>query len=607
MAKHEPYFKQEFDKLAVNGSIGRPDGVPAYAYIRVSSDEQGEEGRSGLPRQIEHVHERALAAGYCISWDRVFADDFTGFELERPELDRLRSAYRSPQRRASVVVMEHLDRLSRNADWHQGFLLDEMKKRGVEPVFWKTFGSRVERMVMGVVSQDAMELSLQRMADGMLKKAESGRVTAKRPNYGYKFVDELGSEGERARKMTHYAIREDEAAVMRRVYQRVAAGDTLVQIATDLDAAGVPPPKRTKQWKGSYLNVLVKNEVYKGDFIAHRRIWIEVERPTKDGLATDRVKRIGARPESEWVHVPVPALVDAATWQAANDMLARNKAMAARNADKHQRYLLTGLLKCPDCGTTFQGRTLYPTQYNRRKTVGQNYSCRFAALEMRYIRDAHGQCTQRTIAASIIEPAVWLAVCTALLDPDGLVSALQADLFDEQNTQLEQQIVYLEREINARKDEDDKLYRAYVAGAFDETEYADRRALLKAEAARLASDRDKLLPQRVTEAQFEEQKAFVYQFAERLRALDAHLDPPFEVKQRILKMTVKQIILNTREKWFRLEGIVRGTYAIENTSVNKTIHNIPFEVLYALDEKRVISVTALPNFPLRRLDEGGQS
>ena len=50
------FFKPEFDKLAANGVIGDPSGQIAYAYIRVSGDEQADEGRSGLPRQIAHVH-----------------------------------------------------------------------------------------------------------------------------------------------------------------------------------------------------------------------------------------------------------------------------------------------------------------------------------------------------------------------------------------------------------------------------------------------------------------------------------------------------------------------------------------------------------------------
>ncbi len=144
------FFKDDFNALAVNGSIGNPLGKPAYAYIRVSGDDQAEDGRSGLPRQIAHIHEVASKHGYRISWEMVYADDHTGFEFEgRPGLTLLRRELKNPHRRAQAVIMEHLDRLSRNADWHQGFLLDEMRKHGVQPLFWKEFTSRIERAVMG--------------------------------------------------------------------------------------------------------------------------------------------------------------------------------------------------------------------------------------------------------------------------------------------------------------------------------------------------------------------------------------------------------------------------------------------------------------------------
>lgn len=111
------FFKPEFDKLAVDGCIGNPTGQLAYAYIRVSGDDQADEGRSGLPRQISHIHEAACKHGYKVPWDMVFADDHTGFEFdERPQLKHLRSEVKTPTRRAEAIVMEHLDRLSRNAD-----------------------------------------------------------------------------------------------------------------------------------------------------------------------------------------------------------------------------------------------------------------------------------------------------------------------------------------------------------------------------------------------------------------------------------------------------------------------------------------------------------
>lgn len=568
--KHD-YFKTEFDRLANNGVIGDPAGVPAYAYIRVSTDKQGEEGRSGLPRQIEHVHMRALETGYRITWDMVFADDFSGFELSRPALDQLRHELKNrPLRRASTLVIEDIDRLSRDSDWHQGYLLYELEEQcKVTILFFSKLEDDLLRKIRGIIAHEEIKKAKVRMSAGIRKKAESKRVTTRRPNYGYKFVDENGNEGERARRQTYYAIREDQAAVMRMVYQRVAAGETLVSIAKDLDARKVPTPKNTKTWIGGNIGMLIKKEVYKGDCIANRSIWVEVEKPTKDGLSTRLVKVISERPPEEWIHIPVPAIVDAELWQAANDMLEKNKARAARNADKNQRYLLTGMLKCPDCGTTFRGKTIHPAPYNRYRKSSQSYSCRYSGSAPRYMIDNHGKCPQRSIAASIIEPAVWEVVCNSLLTPDDLIDALHEDTFNEQNTLLDEQIAYLDKEIADAPAKDEKLYKAYMAGGFDEDEFATKRKLLKAETARLTAERDRLIPQRVSIEQFESQKQLVIDFAERLQSMNAHSEPSFELKQRILKMAVDQIIVNSREGWFRLEGIVRGTYAIENTTLSK--------------------------------------
>ncbi len=90
-------FKPIFDQVAVNGILGDPHGIPAYGYARVSSDDQAEEGRSGLPRQLEHIHEVALKKGLCITFDCMYFDDASGFDFQnRPGLTALRNEYRHP-------------------------------------------------------------------------------------------------------------------------------------------------------------------------------------------------------------------------------------------------------------------------------------------------------------------------------------------------------------------------------------------------------------------------------------------------------------------------------------------------------------------------------
>ena len=349
------FFKDVFEELAVNDAIGDPNGKPAYAYLRVSSSEQAEEGRSGLPRQIRHIHEIAVQKGLRIAWDMVYADDHTGFEFrDRPSLTLLRREYISAKRRASYIIMEHIDRLSRNADWHQGYLLDEMKQNGLDAIFWKAFSGRIERAVMGAVAQDAMEQAIARMVEGKREKAISGRVTSSgKAAYGYKLVDSNGHEGVAARSDSHYAIYEPEARIIRYIFESFALhGKSLRELAHDL-LDMCPPPSGNGLWRHGTVRRILTSPVYKGEFIAFHMKASKVSKPSRDGMSTRITEKRVERPPEEWIRVPVPPVVDEGVWELANRMLERNKATSARNGKR--LYLLTGLITCASCGKSFSG------------------------------------------------------------------------------------------------------------------------------------------------------------------------------------------------------------------------------------------------------------
>jgi hypothetical protein len=79
-------------------------------------------------------------------------------------------------------------------------------------------------------------------------------------------------------------------------------------------------------------------------------------------------------------------------------------------------------------------------------------------------------------------------VCTALLEPQGLLDALDTDATSQRNKQLEQQMAYLERQMMDKRDDNEKLGRAYLAGAFDAHKLAARRKLAKGESARMSEE-----------------------------------------------------------------------------------------------------------------------
>jgi site-specific DNA recombinase len=484
----QKFFKAEFDSLAINDALGHPNGELAYAYIRVSSSGQAEEGRSGLPRQIQHVHEAALKNRLKIPWEYLFADDDSGFEFtERPDLSRLRQEYKSDQRRAHAVVMEHLDRLSRNADWHQGYLLDEMKQFGIRAAFWKQFSSRIERVVMGAVAQDGMEQAKQRMAQGSIHKAKSGRVTAKTPAYGYKLVDSLGNEGPTAKKDTHYGIREEEADVVRYIFRKVLEGYPLRRIAVMLEG-NYPPPKKFTHWEPKMIELIVKRQVYKGEFIAHRSIEVKILVSSDPASLTESVGKTVSRkiqrPPEEWIIVPVPAIVSLEDWERANEIIANNKG----RQEAATPFLLTGLVTCATCGYRYVGRLRKERKGKRNiEYTLTNYRCSGRGNRVPAVAEKIG-CNQKQISMRILDHIVWSVIYEVLLYPNIMIGALEREFNSEQNEQTRNQLEFLENQIKELKQEDEQLYKAYLADAFDENEYAEHRSLIKNQQQKLQSE-----------------------------------------------------------------------------------------------------------------------
>lgn len=437
-----------------------------------------------------------------------------------------------------------------------------MKRHGIHSVFWKEFYSRLERAVLGAISQEGMEAEIRRMTEGNLFKARSGRITARVPAYGYKLVDANGNEGAAAKRDTYYAIREDQAAIIRLIFQHINSGDTLRQIAADLEKAGVPPPKRYKHWEATQIRVFIKNEVYKGDFYAHRWILTSVQKPSKDGLSTRTVKSSAQRPREEWIHVPVPAIVSVEEWEAANRIMEKNQKTARRNAKIP--YLLTGLVRCAHCGWKYAGIT--HKNYKSKKVCSRYYRCPNHSIRPKYLVP-DDKCRDARIHCKELDGIVWDIVCQALLEPKVLLDALDTDATSDRNRQLEQQVNYLERELASKSDDDEKLLRAYMAGAFDEHEYAARRKVLKEELARMIEELTRLRSQVMTAEQVEQRKQTVLAMSEQMHAQNIPIDPPFEIKQRIVRLVVDEIVLNVKEGWLKLDGAIRGAFTIENTSV----------------------------------------
>lgn len=158
--------------------------------------------------------------------------------------------------------------------------------------------------------------------------------------------------------------------VVREVYERTLAGDSLRSILRFLESSGAKTA-RGGQWHQSALSTLLKNPIYCG-----RPVWGSAkhskdERRITRGLSL-RLK-VSVPPESRVPLLP-PLNADGSLWEpivtqeqwdAVQAQLAHNKIHTAGNPDKVR--LLSGLLRCPRCGGKMRGK-------NAREG-SPNYAC----------------------------------------------------------------------------------------------------------------------------------------------------------------------------------------------------------------------------------------
>jgi hypothetical protein len=146
------------------------------------------------------------------------------------------------------------------------------------------------------------------------------------------------------------------------------------------------------------------------------------------------------------------------------------------------------------------------------------------------------------------------------------------------NEEIHSQIAFLEEQIKSAKVEDEKLYKAYLAGVFDESEYAERRKAIKVNQQKILEEIKRLQGTILTEEQYAIRKQEILLVCKNARKNGLSLDAPFELKRRIIKTIVEKIILNVNEGWFELEGIVRGQYSLfSNNNENGPYNDGPEE------------------------------
>ena len=268
---------------------------------------------------------------------------------------------------------------------------------------------------MGIFLTQALALSAalereairERSLRGKRARATSGKVL----NSG---VDLYGYSRDRERGV--YVIREDEAEVIRRIYEWCAEGESISRISARLLREGIPAPGQRSgmgvgRWGDSTLSRILHDTRYRGEGYAFA--WTSTVVP---GVG----KRSKLAHEDHRIKLPAeatPAIVSVELWDEVQERL--RKAAPHRRRNEKRPKLLRGYVRCAICGGTMS-----PIGRGRSGDVTY-YRC------LSYMR-AGERCGARMSREDALDAWVWQELSEIVSHPENVIAmAMEAGRSDQ--------------------------------------------------------------------------------------------------------------------------------------------------------------------------------
>ena len=369
-------------------------------------------------------------------------------------------------------------RLARNYA-HQVLLLEEFLRDGVEVIFLnrevgQTPEDQLLLQVQGMIAEYERAKILERSRRGKRHGAQVGKVSVLGgAPYGYRYVTKQEGAGE-----AHFEVVWEEARVVRQVFEWVGRDRCSIgEVRRRLEAAKERTRTGKTVWDRATIGGMLHNPAYKGE-AAFGKTVLEPLRPR---LRAQRGRSLQPKhayshrdvPPEQWMSIPVPALVDAALFDAVAEQLQENRERA-RVPQRGARYLLQGLLVCACCGYAYYGKAISPSGRKYHERSYAYYRCigadayRFGGVRL---------CWNKQLRTDLADEAVWEEVCRLLSHPEQLEQEYRRRLVQEEKAPDE--LSSLEARMGRLRQGIVRLIDSYADGLIDKGEFEPRIARMR--------------------------------------------------------------------------------------------------------------------------------
>ena len=317
------------------------------AYARVSTD--NEDQKTSYAAQVDYYTNYIKSRS---DWEfaGMYSDEgVTGTSLKKRE-GFTRMVQDALDGKIQLIVTKSVSRFARNTV-DSLTTIRKLKEHGIEVYFEKeaiwTFQARGEILltILSSLSQEEARSISENVTWGLRKKFADGKFSV---GYSHFLGYDKGEDG-------NLAINEEQAKIVRLIFQLFIEGMTAGRIAKELTARHILTVTGKEKWNAKTIRGILSNEKYTGCARIQKTF-------TPDFLTKKAVKNCGQVP-SYFVEQSHPAIIDPAVFE----MVQREMERRTREGGRYSGVsIFSGKIRCGECGGSFGAKVWHSTDKYRR-------------------------------------------------------------------------------------------------------------------------------------------------------------------------------------------------------------------------------------------------
>lgn len=489
------------------------------AYCRVST--MHEEQQNSFDAQVRH-YKSVIENNPDWKFAGIYADEGISGKTKKNRPEFLRMIRDAENHKLDRIITKSISRFARNTtDCIETVRL--LKSWGVGVFFEKenidTLSAESELVltILSSIAEEELASMSQNICWSNQKRFKQGKLQLVTERFmGY---DRDGKGG--------LVINEDQAAIVRRVFDDCISGLGITRIARGLEADGVKNVSGGTSWNPSVILTMLKNEKYVGDAILQKTV-------TANSITFKRKRNEGELP-MYYIKDNHPPIIGREKFELVQELLkdrAHGKGYTSDMAWKYQnRYPFSHKIVCGKCGRKF----LHTVRNSTRPSRQYYWAC------TSYVERKVSTCDMRAVKNNTLE-RLFVRVFNKLLLNRKILTSFAATLRTVNSAKIANgQMTEVDAEIQALLKQEHLLLKLY------EDRVADK-AILRIEHEELVGKLGQLRAKRSAMIQQIEGQDDRLKRTEELIALFAARDNPVETfDAELFAAIVDRLIIRERE------------------------------------------------------------